>query len=203
MTDPAAKPTIVRKFVVIFDICSSTAILEDLIRTENHICWQSVLGHLKRFLWSQGLGKAEMYKFLGDGWILLFNDDDLSGERLIGLLRALCAEYDRLFREHVVNVLSNIPPHIGLTFGVDEGSLVEIVMNQEKEYVGRALNVSARLQAATKNNRGPSPCTLLISSNAYTRLRLAVKSELVECNLANVTGGARYRAHRIALNHAA
>ncbi|MDH4241600.1 MAG: hypothetical protein OEW48_18740 [Phycisphaerae bacterium] len=199
MTEPSAKPTIVRKVVVIFDVCSSTAILEDLLRTENHVAWQSVLGHLKRFFWSHGIGKSQMYKFLGDGWILLFDDQEISGSSLISLLNELSTEYDRLFRKYVETVLSNMPDNIGLTFGVDEGSLVKIVMNKQKEYVGRAINVAARLQAATKKIDGPTAGTLLISTNAYARLKLPVKGKLVVCDLANVAGGTRYRARMVRL----
>lgn len=197
MSKPTATPKIVRKLVVIFDISSSTAILEDLIRTENHIAWQRVLGELKRFLWSQKINKKQMYKFLGDGWILLFEDDEISGMELIQLLRSLCAKYDELFQDHVSSILSNMPTHVGLTFGIDEGSLVEIIMNQQKEYVGRAINVAARLQSATKGIGEPPPGVLLISNNAYTRMKLRVKNEVIECDLANVAGGSKYRARKI------
>ncbi len=190
-------PKVVRKLVVVFDISSSTAILEDLIRTENYIAWQRVLGELKRFMWSEHLGKTQMYKFLGDGWILLFDDEEISGDRLIKLLRNLCAKYDELFRKHVASILSNMPTNIGLTFGADEGSLVEITMNQQKEYVGRAINVAARLQSATKGIGEPSPGVLLISNNAFARIKLRVKNETVECDLENVAGGSKYRVRKI------
>jgi len=138
-----------------------------------------------------------MYKFLGDGWILLFDDEEMSGERLIRFLKDLSAEYERLFRKFVADVLSNMPVHIGLTFGVDEGSLVAIVMNKQKEYVGRAINVAARLQSAVKNLEGPPQGTLLMSSNAFARLKMKIKSKLIECKLSNVAGGDQYRVRKI------
>jgi class 3 adenylate cyclase len=196
MTLSSAKPKIIRKIVVIFDICSSTSILEDLIRTENQAAWQRVLTQMKKYLWEQGLRK-QMYKFLGDGWILLFDDDEISAELLIQHLEGLCAKYDQLFQNHVASVLSNMPTHVGLTFGIDEGSLVAIVMNQQTEYVGRAINVAARLQSAIKSIPEPPPGVLLISGNAFARTNLRVRNEVIECNLANVTGGAKYRARKI------
>jgi class 3 adenylate cyclase len=203
MTDPTATPIIVRKIVVIFDICCSTSILEDLIRTENQIRWQTVLDYLKRFLWKAGGRKTfQMYKFMGDGWILLF-DETLSGVKLIELLTDICKEYDRLFRAHVADVLAGMPPHIGVTFGVDEGSLVEIIMDGRKEYVGRALNVAARLQSAIKGFPTPPAGTLLISNNAFVRLGLDVPNESVECKLSNVAGGEHYRARRVSVHAAA
>jgi class 3 adenylate cyclase len=200
MTHPTATPKITRKLVVVFDISYSTAILEDLIRTENVVAWQNVLGQLKRFFWSEKVWKKHMYKFLGDGWILLFEDDELTGERVIDLLERLSAKYDELFNAHVAGVLSNMPSHIGLTFGIDEGSLVEIVMNNQREYVGRALNVAARLQSATKAMGEPAPGLLLMSNNAYSRLKLKTKHEIVECDLANVVGGKKYRARKIRIS---
>jgi class 3 adenylate cyclase len=200
MTDPTATPKITRKLVVFFDISHSTAILEDLIRTENVVAWQNVLGQLKRFFWSEKVAKKHMYKFLGDGWILLFDDNELTGDRVIELLQRLSSKYDELFNTHVAGVLSNMPSHVGLTFGIDEGSLVEIVMNNQREYVGRALNVAARLQTATKAMGEPAVGLLLISNNAFTRLKLKMNHQMVECDLANVVGGKKYRARKIRIS---
>ena len=200
VTDPAATPKIARKLVVIFDIAHSTSILEDLIRTENVDAWQKVLGLLKRFLWSEKVGRRQMYKFLGDGWILLFDDGELEGGRVIELLEKISAKYQELFNTHVASVLSNMLSPIGLTFGIDEGSLVEIVMNNQREYVGRAINVAARLQGATKSMSEPAPGLLLISNNAFARLKLDLRHDIVECDLANVAGGEKYRARKVRIS---
>jgi len=199
MTRPSDMPVSVRKFVLLFDICSSTTILEDLIRTENQGAWQAVLTELKRFMWQlrEKVAPFEMYKFLGDGWILLFEDEAVTGAQLIDIASHLCAEYDRLFRTHVATVLSVMPKHVGVTFGADEGSLVQIVMNEQEEYVGRAINVAARLQAAVKQQEGAPPGTFLITKNAFARLHLKHQTELVQCNLANVTGGDAYQVHKL------
>ena len=204
MTDPHATPTVVRKVVVVFDICSSTAILEDLIRTENQIRWQTLLGYMKRHLWSLGAGsRFEMYKFMGDGWILLFPDASISGERFLEVLTSISVQYQRLFQEHVAEVLNAMPTSVGVTFGVDEGSLVQIIMNRKTEYVGRALNVAARLQSAIKA-LGETPAgTALVSSNAFGRLRFDAPSQLIECALANVAGGEHYRVRKLRIAHEA
>jgi class 3 adenylate cyclase len=161
-------------------------------------------GAFEAILWKQGGRKTfEMYKFMGDGWILLFDEQSLSGEKLISLLSGICTEYDRLFRAHVADVLSGMLPHVGVTFGVDEGSLVEIVMNGRKEYVGRAVNVAARLQSAIKSFEAPPAGTLLISNNAFARLKLDVPNETVECRLSNVAGGEHYRAKKVLVHAAA
>lgn len=203
MTEPTAIPTIVRRTVVMFDICSSTAILEDLIRTENVIQWQILLGLLKTFLWDEGGNRSfSMYKFTGDGWILLFDSDAVDGDWLVGLMKRLCAEYDRLFNHGVAEVLSSMPKVVGVTFGI-EGSLVEITMNKLREYVGRPLNVAARLQSAIKQFDGYPAGTALFSSNAFARLKPDIESEPVECSLPNVLGGERYRVRRVTVHRRA
>jgi class 3 adenylate cyclase len=199
MTRPLAIPVSVRKLVLLFDICSSTTILEDLIRTENQGAWQALLTKLKRFMWQlrRDVAPFEMYKFLGDGWILLFDDGAVTGAQLIEIASRLCATYHDLFDTHVATFLSGMPKHVGVTFGVDEGSLVRIVMNRREEYVGRAINVAARLQSAVKQQEGTPPGTLLITKNAFARLRLKRETELVRCKLANVAGGDDYHVHKM------
>lgn len=194
-------PIVVRKTVVIFDICCSTAILEDLVRSENPIRWQWVLGELKRFLW---LLKTDVpfttYKFVGDGWILLFDDDAAPrASALAAFMVAIHRRYVELFDQRLRNVLTNLPANVGITFGVDEGSLFSLTIDGKPEYVGRAINVAARLQSAVKALGGQIPGTALLSINAYDRLGMNVESEEVECNLRNVLGGERYRARRIHL----
>jgi hypothetical protein len=39
---------------------------------------------------------------------------------------------------------------MGLTFGIDTGELIRLQMNEQYEYLGRAINVAARLQGETK-----------------------------------------------------
>ena len=76
MTEPAEAPTIVQKYVLVFDFCSSTSILEDLIRSENQQSWRDLLIGIKKFLFAErDAHRIEIYKFIGDGWILLFDPD--------------------------------------------------------------------------------------------------------------------------------
>lgn len=63
--------TVIRKLVVVFDISSSTTILEDLMRCERLDVWRNVLISVKEVLMDHPI-EFEIYKFMGDGWILLF-----------------------------------------------------------------------------------------------------------------------------------
>src|SRR6266404_8338990 len=90
--------TTVHRIVVAFDICSSTMILEDLLRTENERRWRNLLIGLKKELVLQAKHmQFELYKFVGDGWILLFEETRTSGPALIRLLQVLAARYQHLF----------------------------------------------------------------------------------------------------------
>ena len=107
MTTPQDKVRTVKKIVVVFDICSSTALLEDLLRTENQRLWRDLLIRMKTFLMCEEIETPFIiYKFIGDGWILLFNERDISGEWLLEFLEELCREYDRLFKKEIAKVLS-------------------------------------------------------------------------------------------------
>ncbi len=192
----------VRKIVVFFDICSSTTILEDLLRTENQTRWRNLLIRLKSFLRERAPKTPfEVYKFLGDGWVLLLDPDKTKGSLLMELLFSICYEYERLFHRGICEVLECAQHQIGITFGIDTGTLVRIVMNQQIEYVGRPLNVAARLQSVVKQHDKKPAGKLLISKNAFAQLRLSTikkyQSKLIDTKLRNISGGDSYQARFI------
>ena len=81
--------------VVAFDLCSSSQIMEDLLLSEKFDQYETFLTCVKRWLmnWTNkhapGNGRFELYKFTGDGWILLF-PAATNGKALIESLRSLC-----------------------------------------------------------------------------------------------------------------
>lgn len=46
---------------------------------------------------------------------------------------------------------------MGLTFGADKGQMIRLFMSNQREYIGRPLNIAARLQAAVKDPAGSNP----------------------------------------------
>jgi class 3 adenylate cyclase len=139
-----------RHLVVVFDICSSTTILEDLKRTDNLSAWRNVLIHLKDYLLEKGAElDMNLYKFIGDGWVLLF-PDDVSKTDLCDFLRELSQSYEVQFEAAIRPLLSQEPNPIGLMFGIDAGELIRLELNGQVEYLGRAINVASRLQSYTK-----------------------------------------------------
>ena len=180
------------RFAVVFDICSSSTVIEELILAHNLQPMRNLVISMKRFLWEEAerLG-FEVYKFIGDGWILLF-DAGTSGEELIKFLERLSAHFRSKFDSSVAPMLGSKPAVTGLTFGIDKGPLVRLVMLQTNEYIGRALNVASRLQSSIKDKDKNPQYKVLISRNAYSELGIPKnfrRIRWVTRSLRNINGG--------------
>ncbi len=190
------------RYVLVFDICSSTSILEDLLRSENEKRWRDLIIEMKNFMIRERNNRNfEIYKFMGDGWILLF-DIDFPPADLFELLKRLCEKYDAIYKRRIRNVLS-IKVNIGLTFGLEKGTLIHFVVNHQKEYIGRAINVAARLQGATKDGDSNPEGKVLMSKAAYHSVRAEIsqqyRASTVVRTLRNIAGGEEYHAIKLSL----
>jgi class 3 adenylate cyclase len=203
MTTRSEDADVVRKIVVFFDICSSTSILEDLVRTENQKLWRDLLIELKNYLRKKrsSLG-FELYKFLGDGWILLL-DPRPDGLPIFEFLQDLAEQFLTLYSERVKHVLTVRIPLVGLTSGMDVGSCIKFVMNERSEYTGRPLNVAARLQS-TVGQHDSKPCNkTLVSNNLYAtftdrkKIQRKYKVWRVTRALKNISGGEDYHCMKV------
>jgi class 3 adenylate cyclase len=202
MSTQGESPKISRKIVVVFDICSSTSILEDLLRTENHEKWTNFLIRLKEHLVE--LSKTTpfiLYKFLGDGYILLF-EEDYSSETLYDSLRDLCIWFDKDYSKNIKRFLESPPKVSGITFGIDRGSLIKLVMQSRDEYIGRAINVAARLQRAIGYNDEYPSSKGLVASHYYSSTKSGAKDyEVVSAKrqLKNIADGSEVTCFKITL----
>jgi len=196
---------VVRKIVVFFDICSSTTILENLILTENRKHWRNLLIGFKESLRKkQSSAGFELYKFLGDGWILLF-DPQPEGLKIFQFLEKLSDKFSSLYRHHIKNVLTTRISPFGLTFGMDIGSCIEFVMNGQTEYMGRPLNIAGRLQGNVGQHDKKPQNKGLVSKNLYATFtdRREIKREYtvwsVQRQLKNISGGEKYPCLKVEL----
>jgi hypothetical protein len=74
MTRAQDEIQITNKIVVTMDIRSSSNIIEDLLKTSNIKLWRDLLIKMQEYLTSESpQSGADIYKFIGDGWIILFN----------------------------------------------------------------------------------------------------------------------------------
>lgn len=203
------------KIVVVFDLCSSSQIMEDLLLGDRFDRYETFLTCVKRWLmnWSeqhsQVHGHFELYKFTGDGWILLF-PATISGKALLHSMYSLCEMINAELERHIVPSLSSMPAFLGATLGVERGHLVRMMMNEREEYVGRALNVACRLQSAVKENEprqtdegkpGASCYKAFVSARLYNErlghLEMPYQVESATSPLRNILGGSGFACRRI------
>lgn len=192
-----------KKLVVVFDICSSTLILEDLIRTENQYRWRKLLNRQKNFLrMKREEYEYEMYKFLGDGWILLFQPN-VDGTKLVRFLKLLSRHFSKCFTEFIEPALNSKISPIGLTVGIDKGTLIPILMNQQREYIGRPLNVASRLQGSIKDKDANPQYKVLMPKSVYASFGDTIKGKYstrqVTRTLHNISGGERFLCMKLKL----
>lgn len=182
--------------VVVFDMCSSTSIVEDLTRRGEIRRLESLMRAMKRHLMNQTKHlEFVAYKFMGDGWILLFNPEVNSG-LLLRFLRELCATYQRAYEAEIEPYLSRPLEIVGLTFGLARGPLVEMRMFKQPEFIGRALNVASRLQGGVKDSKGQHTpayralATLPVFDDYFARQE--VRHKRVKRELRNMNGGRNF-----------
>lgn len=194
--------TLNTRLVVVFDMCSSSDIIEGLtLRGEVHRL-ERFLTEVKRHLRTKAkeLG-FEVYKFTGDGWILLF-PVDMQGRALISFLRGLCAMFHESLRKGLLRYLDETPHVTGVTFGLERGPLLTTTMFGQKEYIGRALNVACRLQTAIKDKDANPAYKALVSNtvyNDYCRGITDIKATAATRTLRNIRGGATFKCYKLQL----
>lgn len=197
------KPKKVKKIVLYSDICCSTSILEVLLRSENTEKWVKLLASTKKYLRDEReIQGFEIYKFLGDGWILLF-DEDMSGYELLLWLREFCKKYRSLFKKMIEPYLESNIDKIGMSFGADIGTLICIQMLGKEEYIGRALNVAGRLQTAIKDKDLNPQNKILMTKNLYSSIGTDEAdefpvSDVTRC-LRNISDGKNFQCKKITL----
>jgi len=183
------EPNRERHLVVVFDICSSTTILEDLKRTDNLGAWRKLLITLKDYVLEKGTPIGmDLYKFIGDGWVLLF-PNSVPRMDLCAFLGDLSKTFEIQFDKTVKPLLSQEPSPIGLMFGIDAGELIRMVLGNQVEYVGRAINVASRLQAYTKELPSGPSYKAIFSKNSFNSPAppVGLTTEPIKVSLRNIS----------------
>ena len=182
-------------------MCSSTNVIEELTLNGEIELFENLLTAIKEHLAkAQEKVLFDPYKFTGDGWILLFPAES-DGTLAFEVLQDLCKFYKKTFGKVVLRHLATPPKVMGLTFGIDRGPVRRMTMYGQQEYIGRALNVACRLQAAAKDRDSSPEYKALISNTAYNKYfslaQKRVKVWSVRRNLRNIQGGADFLCKKI------
>jgi hypothetical protein len=160
-----------QKIVTFFDICSSSKIIEDLAQNNDLSLWRKTLKKIEINLENKrdALGFS-IYKFLGDGWVLII-DPDTDKKELLQYFTELCDAFSNHFNKTIEKRLSTEIKPIGLTFGLDIGEIFRISIGGTKEYMGSPLNIAARLQICISNPNkledDPSNQLMMVRRNYY------------------------------------
>jgi len=202
MTREEDEVRILERIVVTLDICSSTQIIEDLLKNQHIKAWRDLIISMKGFLTteSEKCG-GEVHKFIGDGWLLLF-DGECSGKTILGLLSGSANHFDASFGTSVLPLLDTRPRTSGLTFGIDGGKLIQIVMQENTEYLGRPINIACRLQGAIDENDIRRGFRILMSDRLFRNLSDDFEGhtwQLVERPLKNIGDGKEFPCDLISL----
>src|SRR5262245_40909451 len=122
--------------VVAFDICSSSTVLEELTLSGDLRRYNKLVTSVKEHLadWQKKV-LFDPYKFLGDGWILLF-PKATNGDSVCSFLRELSEFFKTEFNDRVLRHLGSPPSVTGLTFGIEKGPLRAITVYGKREYLG-------------------------------------------------------------------
>jgi hypothetical protein len=193
--------------VVAFDMCSSSNIIEDLGRTESLGNLDQLLKELHNWLRKNSTNNHfAIYKFTGDGWILLFLGNRIDPDSFLKFLVSLSEEYQSLLKKHIEPYLESVPENRGLTFGIETGHLRKIKLGDKIEFVGRALNVACRLQNAVRDSSSPADYKVLLSRRVFYKYLAPIANDTTlkfynaTRNLRNISGGERYRCKKFNLS---
>jgi len=115
---PSNDTNTIQKLIVVFDMCSSSNIIEDLTLTSNINKLKGFIFGLEKWLREESIKYSfDMYKFTGDGWILLF-PLDIKGHKIINFLANLSLFYDESIKTIINQYLERNLETTGLTFGI-------------------------------------------------------------------------------------
>ena len=188
-----------KRYVLVFDICSSSIILENLVQNEHVQDYTKLIDaffsylHMKRKKY-----KLEVYKFKGDGFMLFFNQDRRIDDVLSFSIELTFFAKQILtwFKKDYLDITKL--PREGITIGLSFGSIhkMETVNITTSEYVGRAINLASRLQS--RLDRPEHANKLLMQADLYRSIEghLFKKScrETTRA-LRNISGGSEIRCY--------
>ena len=137
--------------ILAFDICSSTSIIEDLHRTQTVYLYKNLIYRIRNYLENNSIEyHFQIYKFLGDGYILIFEPDVLINRVLLFTI-GLTDECDKYLTEFIEDCLEDeVLPRKGITIGLDKGTLYRLQeehRDADEEFIGRPITIACRLQA--------------------------------------------------------
>jgi GGDEF domain-containing protein len=161
-----------KKSILVFDICSSTLFVEDLKKRDMTDKYKQLIKDITDFLdENSSIYEFIIYKFLGDGFILIF-PEEIEVDKILLFIINLTDRCERLLDIFIhKHIQTSEIPRVGITIGLDRGELIEIKLNKEQiEYIGRSINVACRLQQKLTGPFEVNRC--LMTNDMYNEITL-------------------------------
>jgi len=187
-------------YVIIFDLCSSSQILESL-ENQNKVkiwndFWEEVYQHLHNI--EEPIENFEIYKFVGDGFIILC--DERNELEILSYCHKLTIKINTLIQDIIEEHIETEIDRVGITIGIDYGKIVRVEINKNSEYTGKAINIASRLQSSLKEKEHANK--MLISKKVKNRIANIYDSKYLKSTdriLHNLHGNARFYCFEIDL----
>ena len=143
----------------------------------------------------------DIYKFIGDGWIILF-EDTVKITKIIDTLVSFKEIFLINYYKYIEPLLEIDIGYIGITAGIDIGELFVIELGTQIEYVGRALNIASRLQNVISTGEGDPSNKILISNKCFSliegyKLKDSFRYEDKKRKLKNIVDDQEFRCKMI------
>jgi class 3 adenylate cyclase len=186
------------KTIFVFDVCSSTTIVEDLHRTGSVKHYNDMIKSLNDYLEEKSKKlKFYIYKFIGDGFILTF-PGEIEIETILRFAKDLIDTCNQKITKLMEYMESLDLPRKGITIGLDKGIIHQFDLNAMDEYVGRALTLACRLQSS--QNKPEQVNSILISVKVYSEIKdkkIKQSCEQRERTFKNITGDKAIKCYEL------
>ncbi|MEM7027734.1 MAG: hypothetical protein AAF410_05880 [Pseudomonadota bacterium] len=134
--------------------------------------------------------------------------ENTNGDEVLTLMYNISSMYYYYHWKNIDPILNIDVDITGVNFGVDKGTLISTFMHNKREYIGRALNVAARLQGSISQNDNAPQYKVLMTNSVYndfdTNAKNIIKNEYVvedvRRTLKNVQAEKDFRCKKIILD---
>lgn len=153
-----------KKYVLVCDICSSTKIIENLVSNGQEENYRDLIDNLIDVI-NQSSIQKELYKFLGDGFLILF-EEDVEPNQIMKMIQNISTKMNNLLKQFINDYVDQDIDKIGMTFGLAFGPIHKVKLKEfSNEYFGRPINLASRMQASVIDAN-----TVLVQNDVYRRI---------------------------------
>ncbi len=162
-------------YVIVFDLCSSSNILEAIQKKDKLRVWRKFWKKTYNYLFkiSASQSKCIIYKFVGDGFILLYRPR--YKKKIISFCEKIKNYMNKEINLIIKDYLRDYSGRTGITIGIDKGKLIKMMLHGKAEYMGKPINVASRLQSLLKLPENANK--ILVTKNLQSEIKDQLKNK--------------------------